>query len=89
MSSSLESLGLQGYQSRRRRRQVHIQQHCDYRAELCDVEDALMEMYEAIQLTPPVDDLEPYLKDVHRLQERGSNLTRLNLIHRKRSHTVV
>ena len=57
---------------------MQIQQHCDYRAELCDVEDALMEMYEAIQLTPPVDDLEPYLKDVHRLQERESNLTTIS-----------
>jgi len=53
----------------RSRRQVHIQQNCDYRAELCEVEDALAAMYDAISLTPPVDDLEPYLKDVHKLQE--------------------
>ena len=58
---------IQGYH--RSRRQVHIQQNCDYRAELCEVEDALAAMYDAISLTPPVDDLEPYLKDVHKLQE--------------------
>jgi len=46
-----------------------VNQYCEFRTELCEVEDALIEMYNAIQLTPPVDDLEPFLQDVHRLQQ--------------------
>ena len=54
------------------RRQVHVSRHCDFRAELCEIEDVLLGptgLYAAIQLTPPVDDLEPFLYDVHRLQQ--------------------
>ena len=41
------SLKIQG--QTRLRRQVAVNQYCEFRVELCEVEDALIEMYNAIQ----------------------------------------
>jgi len=58
----------------RRQAQMIEAQHCEYRRELCNVEEIITDLYQAIQLTPPVDDLSPFLEDIH---ERQTEILRL------------